>query len=83
MLLVIAKKFGLPASMPSDVDLADRIMLATEKLALMGQEPAPWQELPAPLDSPKVVCHGPEKAERVFLTRFEELQGINRAGLHR
>lgn len=82
MLLVIAEKFGLPANMPSDVDLADRIMLSTEKLVLMGQEPAPWYGLPTPLDSSKVVCHDPEEAERVFLIRFEELQKIRKAGVH-
>ncbi len=80
MLVAVAEKFGLPADIPAEVGRADRIMLATEKLALMGQEPAPWYGLPAPLEASKVVCHGPEEAERVFLARFEELQGINRAG---
>ena len=78
MLVAVAERFGLPADIPAEVDRADKIMLSTEKLALMGQEPAPWYGLPAPLDPSKVVCHGPEEAERVFLARFEELQGIGR-----
>ncbi len=54
LLRTIAERFALPSEIPEDVNEADSIMLATEKHALMAQEPTPWHSLPAHLDPSRV-----------------------------
>ncbi|MEO5362379.1 MAG: phosphohydrolase [Magnetococcus sp. DMHC-8] len=73
LLQVIARRFSLSPGVPSAVKQADLQLLATEKGALMGQEPAPWEDLPAPLPLTMIHAWGPEQAEQRFLARFAEL----------
>ena len=73
LLEVIAERFGLPKKMPSEVKQVDMVMLATEKEALMGKEPAPWNGLPEPLDPTMIQAWGPAEAKQEFLKRFHEL----------
>lgn len=70
---VIAQRFGLPTPMPAVVKQADMVLLATEKRALMAREPAPWEDLPAPLDPSMIHAWSPERAEQAFLARFHDL----------
>ena len=78
LLAVIAERFGLPVGLPPEVKKADMTLLATEKAALMGPEPAPWDGLPDSLDQGLIQGWGPDQAELAFLDRFEEL--TNRVG---
>ena len=73
LLEVIADRFGLSSPIPPEVKHADAVMLATEKSALMGAEPAPWGEILEPLDPEMIHGWEPEKAKQKFLERFEEL----------
>ncbi|MBF0460424.1 MAG: phosphohydrolase [Magnetococcales bacterium] len=73
LLQVIAQRFGLSAALPAAVKQADWQLLATEKAALMEQEPAPWSDLPEPLDVGLIQAWPPEQAEREFLARFAVL----------
>jgi hypothetical protein len=59
--------------MPSEVKHVDMVMLSTEKEALMGKEPAPWNGLPEPLDPTMIQAWGPAEAKQEFLKRFHEL----------
>ena len=43
------RRFGLTEEMPAEVKHMDLVLLATEKKFLMGQEPASWGTLSAPL----------------------------------
>ncbi|MEO5340919.1 MAG: phosphohydrolase [Magnetococcus sp. MYC-9] len=70
---VIARRFGLPDVLPAAVKQADMQLLATEKLALMGPEPAVWTGLPEPLDPGLIRAWSPEQAEHAFLNRFYDL----------
>lgn len=70
---VIAQRFGLSVSMPPAVKEADRLLLATEKVALMTKEPAPWETLPPPLDPSLIQAWNPEEAKQAFLKRFDML----------
>ncbi|MBF0180285.1 MAG: phosphohydrolase [Magnetococcales bacterium] len=72
---VIARRFGLPEAIPATVELADGVLLATEKAALMGPEPAPWEPLPPALDPAMIRAWDPLAAERAFLERFVEITG--------
>ncbi len=68
---MIFRKFGLSEEMPEEVKHADLVLLATEKLNLMGKEPAPWLPLPPPLLESfwrKADVHG------AFLRRFYDLK---------
>jgi uncharacterized protein len=73
LLEVIAERFGLPKKMPPEVKQVDMVMLATEKVALMGKEPKPWAGLPDPLDPSMIHAWGPKEAKQEFLKRFHEL----------
>jgi hypothetical protein len=73
LLRVIAERFALPWGVPEAIVRADMVLLATEKEALMGKEPAPWQDLPEALETGMILCHGPEQAKEMFLRRFSEL----------
>ncbi len=73
LLAVIAERFALPVGLSPEVKVADMRLLATEKAALMGAEPAPWDGLPDPLDPGLIQGWGPDQAEREFLDRFNEL----------
>ena len=73
---VIRQKFGLPAEKSDPVDLADRILLATEKRDLMPEDSCDWpilegvEPLPDRIDPCSSV-----RARTMFLRRFEELGG--------
>lgn len=73
LLNVIAERFGLPAGLPVEVKQADMLLLATEKAALMGPEPAPWEGIPDPLVPSMIQGWSPDQARREFLARFGEL----------
>jgi len=73
LLEVIAERFGMPRKIPSEVKQVDMQLLATEKEALMGQEPAPWMGLPEALDPSMIQAWGPAEAKQEFLKRFHEL----------
>ncbi|MBF0162327.1 MAG: phosphohydrolase [Magnetococcales bacterium] len=73
LMQVIARRFALPLPMPTAIKQADLQLLATEKKALMGQEPAPWAPMPEPLESSLIQAWGPEQAKQAFLHRFAEL----------
>ena len=73
LLLVIAERFGLPADMPAEVKQVDMLLLATEKAALMGKEPAPWEGIQEPLDPSMILAWSPDVAKKEFLKRFHEL----------
>ncbi len=73
MLAVIAERYGLITEIPGEVKVADMTMLATEKEALMGNEPEPWSGMPDPLEPAMIRCLSPEEAKQGFLKRFSEL----------
>lgn len=68
----IARKFGLPEEMPASVKRADMLLLSTEATQLMGPRPAPWREMPDPLQVPLHPVTQ-EMAEIRFLGWFEKL----------
>lgn len=73
---LIYDAFGLSRIEPASVKLADNAMLYTEKAQIMGYkfgEAEKWSvdEAQAPIT---IEQWSPEKAERMFLTRFHELQ---------
>jgi hypothetical protein len=58
------------------VDLADRILLATEKRDLMPPDPEDWEILAGIRPLPGRIVPWPEvRARTLFLRRFEELWG--------
>ncbi|MEO5377673.1 MAG: phosphohydrolase [Magnetococcus sp. DMHC-6] len=73
LMQVIGERFGFLWPMPKEVKEADSILLATEKLALMGAQPAPWHPLPPPLDKKIIKGWPPKKAEKKFLDTFYKL----------
>ncbi|WP_130472190.1 phosphohydrolase [Candidatus Magnetaquicoccus inordinatus] len=74
LLKIIAQRFALlPSEPPEAIKEADMLLLATEKAALMGREPAPWQGLPEPLPPSLIAAWSPEQAKEIFLQRFHEL----------
>lgn len=73
LLTVIAKRFSLPVNIPEGVHQADNVLLATEKNSIMGEEPAPWMDLPDSLDPAMIQCLVPGEAEVFFLERYREL----------
>jgi hypothetical protein len=61
-------------TLPDEIKLADRIMLATEARDLLGPAPAPWTKvLPAPLGE-RILAWSPADAECRFLWRFHALR---------
>ncbi|MBF0627783.1 MAG: phosphohydrolase [Magnetococcales bacterium] len=74
LLAVIATRFGLdPDHPPEAVKQADMALLATEKSVLMGPEPAPWRDLPAPVPGLEILALSPREAKAFFLARFAAL----------
>lgn len=71
VMAVIAKKFSLTPSVPSEVKEVDEIVLATEKRDLMPPG-LDWGPLPDPLPE-EIVPYTPQEAEMEFLDRFYEL----------
>lgn len=74
LMLAIAEKFGIIWPMPSDVKLADNILLVTEARDLMHgtDDWAPeYQDIPK-LDE-TIVSWLPEEVEMRFLDRYNEL----------
>lgn len=69
---VIARKFGATFPWHESIHIADATILADEKLALMGPEPAPWS-LPYPPAGVKIECWDPEEAKWQFCIRFFEV----------
>lgn len=69
----IAEHFGLRWPWPDDVKIADAIILADERAALM-KPGLPWN-LPYPAAGIEIACWPPRKAELEFLKRFRELEG--------
>ena len=72
---LICRKFGLSLIEPPSVHIADNQMLYAERAQLMNmkfKEANKWlpDETPAPI---KIKRWSPEKAERKFLKRFQEL----------
>jgi len=78
LMRVICKKFGLPPEMPTDVILADNIVLATERRDIMSTSPRPWSidymEGVVPLEE-KLTLLQPSEAKILFLERFCALTG--------
>lgn len=71
---VILESLGLPVTEdPPEVREADLIMLATERVELLGPPPASWGTLPEPLEGPQNFGWDPTLAESQFLRRFSEL----------
>jgi hypothetical protein len=73
LLLVISQKFNLEPEIPLEVKDADEILLATEKIALMGPEPASWDLKQSALDPAIIKCYTPMAAKRKFLEFFKKL----------
>jgi uncharacterized protein len=73
LLKVVAERFGLPIDIPVEVKQVDMIMLATEKAALMGEEPATWEGIQEPLDTSMILAWSPDVAKTEFLKHFHEL----------
>lgn len=70
----ICYAFGLPVSMPESVASADIRMLTVEATELMHI--SKWDSRDIALlngKEPKISCHPPEIAERIFLARLMEL----------
>lgn len=70
---VVATGFGLCWPMPPAIKWADGVMLATEKIVLMGAEPAPWAALPPAIDPAIIRCYPPATAKALFLEEFHRI----------
>ena len=71
LMRAIAERFGLLSwPMPQEVKHVDAVLLATEKVALMGKEPAPWHKMPDPVDESIIKGLSPADAEERFLSAF-------------
>lgn len=73
VLRAVARRFHLDWPMPPCVKAVDGTLLATEKLALMGPEPASWGPLPAAVDPAIIRCYPPPVAEALFLQEFQRI----------
>ena len=75
--MMIMKKYGLPLEEPEEVQLADKIVLATEKRDLMNNPiNGSWAvKLPDPLDK-IIVPLSPKKAKRYFENYLKKLNCI-------
>jgi uncharacterized protein len=67
LMRVVASRFGLLWPMPQEVKHFDSVLLATEKVVLMGKEPAPWHMMPEPVNSDIIQGLNPGDAEELFL----------------
>jgi hypothetical protein len=71
----IAARFCLPLQLHSSVKRVDDGICLTEKKAIMGPSPMPWDaKLGDPVAS-TIMCWSPKHAEARFLARFNELHG--------
>lgn len=70
---VIREKFGLPETISPEVKKADYFAVATERRDVLPENLAvDWGSLPEPWPE-KIVPVTPNRAQRLFLQRFEEL----------
>ena len=78
LMRAVAKQFRLPWPMPESIHRADDIMVCTERRDLLNPEPD-WGEWcqGIPLLEDPIHPHCPEDAEFEFLSRYEELFGVN------
>lgn len=74
VMAAIVERFGLVPWEPESVSIADRRMLMTEKRDLLGPEPIRWTHTDEPYPF-QVLAYTPDRAEAMFLSRFEELRG--------
>lgn len=75
---VIFEKFGVKNVNKEEIKKADNIALVTEMRDLMKNPPGKWEEEKNYKPSPeKIIAIDPEKAEKEFLERFEELKNNN------
>jgi uncharacterized protein len=72
VMAAICTRFGLPASMPRSVKIADEILLATEARDLMSAPPADWCLRESPIVE-RIEPWGHHVAKAEFLARFYEL----------
>jgi len=70
----VCARFGLTFAEPPIVKLADLTLLATERRDLIDASDVDWGDLPGPLPD-KIVPWSWQKAELMYLARFEELTG--------
>lgn len=71
---LIAERFGLPPEQPASVTEADDTMLWVEAHSLLGSiEEEAIRETRAPFEITDPLL--PAEAERLFLSRFNELNG--------
>ncbi|WP_180897149.1 phosphohydrolase [Martelella soudanensis] len=68
----ICERFDLPPEMPAAVKRVDNAILADEKAALMGPEPAEWH-LPEPPLGIRIVFMAPPEATHYFMEEFKFL----------
>ena len=69
----ICDKYNLPHSMPKEVEIADRVLLVTEKRDLMGMPPKAWEDNSTEPLTTKICAQTPNEAEFAFLHRFNEI----------
>jgi hypothetical protein len=71
---VVFPKLGLPSTLPPEVKLADRQMLATEQLVLMKNKDVwKWTDGVQPVASVRLQCFQPSAAYHAFIARAREL----------
>ena len=71
--VMIYQAVGLTDPEPVEVKHADRVLLNTERLELLGPPPESWGEWPAPLPGPQGLGWDPVYAEGQFLRLFASL----------
>jgi len=76
---VIAQVFGLPLTLPPSVREADERIFKNETAALYGLTPPDWGAGIEPYDDVVILAVRPERAERMFLRRFAQLQRMREA----
>lgn len=71
----VKARFGLPGTLPDEVAQADLRILLTERAAVLGPTPHPWdariealQPLPVPIS-----CWEPREAKKRYLDRLHQL----------
>jgi hypothetical protein len=76
---VVLARFGLPATLPSTVKLADKIALAIEQRSLMPAHTDTWacqsllDNCPGSIQDIRIVGEAPHIARKTFLARFHTL----------
>lgn len=73
---VVARRFDLPIIIPNSVRDADDVMLASEKKFLLKPAPAPWDELPDPIDDGLWFEEMPPRLARDYFLTIAEKLGI-------